>query len=75
MRKHLELNRLESCLNRAKDEEMVFVLLGRDPCAPVAIRMWVEARILFGKNKRDDPQIIEALRCADIMADERGQYV
>jgi hypothetical protein len=39
-----ELSDPNSCLNRAKDNEMVFVLLERDPAAPVAIRAWIDAR-------------------------------
>lgn len=71
MRKKLELTQVDSCLNKAADDELVFVLRTKDPCAPVAIRMWVEARILFGKNQRDDPKILEALECAAMMERER----
>jgi hypothetical protein len=51
-------------MNRAKDNEMTFVLLGRDVAAPVAIRAWVIERIRIGKNVADDPQIVEAIKCA-----------
>lgn len=56
-----------SCFNRAKGFEMLFVLLARDLAAPAAIRAWVNERIRIGKNKADDEQITEALRCASIM--------
>jgi hypothetical protein len=64
MIKHEELSNPNSCLNRAKDDELVFVLLGRDRAAPAAIRAWVDERVALGKNDRDDPQIVEALRMA-----------
>lgn len=67
MRKRDELSSPASCMSRAKLDEMTFVLLGRDKAAPLAIRAWVEARILLGKNKRDDVQVVEALQCAILM--------
>ncbi len=71
MRKHDEITNSGSCLGRAGWNEMVFTLLGRDPAAPVAIRAWIEERIRLGKNTRDDPQIVEARRCAFTMEQER----
>lgn len=62
-----ELSRPESCMNRAKDHEMVFVLLARDKAAPVAIRAWVNERIRLGKNEWHDVQIQEALLAAQYM--------
>lgn len=55
---------LGSCLNKAHDDELIFVLLGRDPAAPVAIEAWIAERLRLGKNKADDAQIAEALACA-----------
>ncbi len=60
MRKRDELSDPTSCLNRARDDEWTFVLLGRDAAAPAAVRAWIEERIRLGKNCRDDPQIVEA---------------
>jgi hypothetical protein len=54
-----------SCWNRANHNEMVFVLLGRDAAAPVAIRAWAAERIRIGKNIATDTQILEALATAD----------
>lgn len=73
MIKSEELSNPKSCLNRALDSERVFVLLARDEAAPTAIRAWVGARLLLGKNVIDDPQIQEALRCADAMDAERDE--
>lgn len=58
-------------MNKAKENEWVFVLLGRDESAPVAIRAWIEDRIQRGKNLRQDAQIIEARRCLTAMEIER----
>jgi hypothetical protein len=62
--KREELTNPASCMSRARDDEMVFVLLARDAAAPYAIRSWVQERIRLGKNQPGDPQIEEALSCA-----------
>lgn len=72
MRKYAEVSSPASCLNRAVEHEMIFVLLGRDAAAPDTIRYWVAVRIEQGKNKLDDLQIVEALKCADMMEQERA---
>jgi hypothetical protein len=71
MRKIEELSNPNSCMSRAKDNELTFVLLGRDITAPSVIRYWVSERIRLGKNEATDPQIIEALECAETMEKER----
>lgn len=65
MLKKMEIADPKSCFNRADDDEKLFVLLGRDPAAPVAIRAWVNERIRLGKNMLKDPQIQEAIEAAD----------
>lgn len=68
MLKKLELTNRASCMSRAHPDEMTFVLLARDVAAPAAIRAWAKERIRLGKNTHgDDPQIREALECADTM--------
>lgn len=62
----------DSCLNRAHDQEQLFVLLGRDPAAPVAIRAWIAERLRLGKNAPGDEQIREAFECATLMELQRG---
>lgn len=71
MRKQFEQNDPNSCLNRAQNNEMLFVLRGHDVCAPFTIRQWVQMRVTMGKNKLDDPEIQEALSSAAIMERER----
>lgn len=66
-----EIQIAESCFNRARLRERIFVLLGRDKAAPAAIRAWAAERVRIGKNESTDAQITEALDCADRM--ERGE--
>ena len=73
MRKREEVSNPAGCMARARDEEMTFVLLGRDAAAPVAIRAWIEERVRLGKNEPDDAQIAEAEECARVMEAERNQ--
>lgn len=71
MRKQQELTDPASCMSRARDNEMTFVLLGRDIAAPAAVRAWIEARIRMGKNKPDDAQITEAIQwCETVEAEQ-----
>jgi hypothetical protein len=67
MIKAQELADPTSCLNKAKDDEMLFVLRGKDLAAPETIRSWVRERIVHQLNYADDPKIVEALACADAM--------
>lgn len=67
MRKREELTNPDSCISRANPDEMTFVLLARDVCAPAVIGFWVQERIRLGKNQWSDPQITEALSCARAM--------
>ncbi len=75
MRKKDETTKSETCLSRAHPEEMLFVLLGRDPAAPVAIRAWVAERLRLRKNIESDTQILEALACARTMEEEGRSWV
>jgi hypothetical protein len=71
MRKVDELAHPMSCLNRARDDEFIFVLLARDVAAPAAIRYWVDQRIKLLKNFPSDPQILHALEVATQMEKEQ----
>lgn len=65
MKKRDELACQSSCLNKAADDELVFVLLERDVASAATVRFWVNERIRLGKNTPADPQIREALAWAD----------
>lgn len=73
MIKREELTNPNSCMSRARDDEMTFVLLGRDAAAPAAIHAWATERIRIGKNTAVDPQIMEALDCAAKMQQAQGK--
>jgi len=71
MRKRDELTNSNACMVRARNDEMTFVLLGRDAAAPATIRFWIDERIRLGKNKPGDDQIVEAESCARTMEEEQ----
>jgi len=73
MKKRDEIEDHESCFNKARDDERLFVLLARDAAAPVAVRAWVAERLRLGKNSADDDQIREAIECAQLMEAERAE--
>ena len=61
------------CYANADPDEPMFIVLGRDAAAPIAIRAWIDQRIASGKNKPDDEQIVEAREIADAMEQYRAQ--
>lgn len=67
MKKLDELASPNSCLNKAKDTEWLFVLLERDPCAADTVRYWAEQRVRRGINKVTDQKIIEAHKWCDVV--------
>ncbi len=75
MIKRDEINTLNSCFNKAHDGEHLFILMSRDPAAPVAIRAWIAERLRLGKNAPGDEQIREAFESASLMEFERGEIV
>ena len=66
-----EITDSASCLLKARMDEMIFVLLARDAVAPETLRYWAKIRVDRGYNKADDPQITEALMCAETMELQR----
>ncbi len=75
MRKKDELTKDRPCMQTAHQNEMTFVLIGRDAAAPIAIRAWVAERLRLGKNTENDAQITEALECAMTMESEGRKWV
>lgn len=63
-----EINNPNSCLNKAKDGEMLFVLLARDPAFASTVRFWIQERIRLGLNAEQDVKIQEAANCAHVVA-------
>ena len=50
MLKHAEMDNVYSCLNKAADDEPIFVLRANDELAPMAVRTWASA---YRKAKLD----------------------
>lgn len=71
MKKRDELSDPNSCMGRAGDDELTFVLLARDAAAPAAIRAWIVERVRLGKNRPDDDQLLDAEQCARAMEVDR----
>lgn len=67
MKKIDEINNPGSCLNKAADDEILFVLRAKDPVAPMIIRAWTTERVRLGLNSPVSEKIREALSCADAM--------
>lgn len=61
MLKRYERDNPDSCWNKAGDDEIVFVLLERDPSMFRTLRFWVKDRCDNGLNKYGDPKILDAL--------------
>jgi len=72
MIKSQEIADPQSCLNRAADDEPVFVLRAKDPLAPTAIIEWAESASNQGLHA---DKIREALACADAMQQWREKNV
>jgi len=50
------------CYSKAEADEPVFVLLGRDPAAPILINLWADIRSRLGEEQE---KIEEACACAE----------
>lgn len=75
MLKHVEISDPNSCWNRARPDERVFVLLERDIATPSAIRCRCQRRIMMGKNIWADEQIVEAMKCAELMEQDHAKSI
>jgi hypothetical protein len=70
-RKHEELIDPNSCLNKARDDEMLFILCGDDRSAPSTVMDWIRHRVEFGQNAPTDGKLQCAGSVAEIMDRER----
>ena len=70
MRKRDEINDPNSCLNRAADDEPVFVLRAKDRLAPAAIYEW--ARVAARDQVHEPERIQEARMLAEAMINWRA---
>jgi len=56
-----------SCWNNARDDEQIFILLGRDRHAPALIQLWA---LMREKEGEDEEVVNEAREVAQLMIDE-----
>ena len=68
MIKREELTNPSSCLNRAADDEPIFVLRAHDQCAVATVLAWANYRIECGKSTKGSPEIVEAYRWCNVVA-------
>jgi len=54
------------CYDKAENDEPMFVLLARDPVAPILVRHWRQLRMLLDIDD-DDAKGVEADICANAM--------
>lgn len=70
MRKRNELADPTSCLNKAGDDEWLFVLLSRDITAVGTVQDWIKRRVRLGLNIHGDLKIAEAERWCETVISE-----
>lgn len=51
-----------SCWNKAKDDEPIFVVLGRDLAYTATVHEWASARYEHGLNYFSDAKVVSALK-------------
>lgn len=73
MLKRDELADPNSCWNKARDDERVFVLLERDDAIAGTIRDWAARRIEMGKNAPGDRKIAAALGLAAAIEEDKAR--
>lgn len=52
------------CYDAAEPDEPMFVLLARDPLAPLLVQLWANMRELTESTHADTDKIAEAIGCA-----------
>lgn len=60
------------CYEAARPDEPMFVLLARDPLAPMLVDLWAAMRAL---RSGDSPKVAEAQFCADAMREWKAVEV
>ena len=64
-----------SCLNKAKDNEPIFVLRANDPIAPLVVRIWASLSTHLGPHSviKTSSALLAAVDMEDWRTIERGQ--
>lgn len=64
MLKKDEIANPTSCFNKARDDQVIFVLLDSDDAFAATVRFWAGERLRIGKNRLEDAKIQGALEDA-----------
>lgn len=75
MKKMDEIATTNSCLNKAHNDEMIFVLRAKDPAAPIAIRAWIAERMRLGMDDFSGEKLNNAHQCAITMEEQREKGI
>lgn len=67
MTKRENIDNPNSCWNKARDDEQVFILLERDEAMAATLRSWADNRIRLEIDKSTSPKITAARRLADML--------
>ena len=62
------------CYDKAEDDEPMFVLLARDPAAPILVEAWAEFLELRATTERDMEKVEEARLCAINMRNWKSDH-
>lgn len=65
MRKKDEVADPNSCLNKAKDDDILFVLKDTDQAMVDTVLYWIKRRIELGLNQQGDAKMTEAAQLAN----------
>jgi hypothetical protein len=73
VRKIEEIMNPKSCLNKAAEDELIFVLRANDPAMADTIRSWVTIRVQRKLNKLTDVRIVEAIKLANLVDEDEKE--
>jgi hypothetical protein len=71
MKKEDELRNPKSCFNKANNDELMFILLERDPTIISTVLHWINTRVEMGLNTMEDDKIKEAYNFCNTVASNR----
>lgn len=74
MTKQENIDNPNSCWNKARSDELVFILREKDKTMGKTIRFWAAERVKDGLNKSTDAKIVQALELAYMLDGFDGTY-
>lgn len=61
---------IDLCIQKAHEDELLFVLMARDETAPEVVMEWVQRNL----NKQPIEKLVEAIKCAQAMHDTQRMH-